>query len=86
MSPEGPREPGVGSEQAASWSEKIWDLEKEMEKCELRSIGSLSIATSSAVSEDDLDIEPIQEVNFPDYLKDCANVLNKLIISITYSK
>ncbi|CAH1404261.1 unnamed protein product [Nezara viridula] len=62
VSPEGPREPGVGSEQAPSWSEKeVWDLEKEMEKCELHSIGSLSIATSSAVSEDELDVEPIQE-------------------------
>lgn len=62
VSPEGPREPGVGSEQVASWTEKeTWDLEKEMEKCELRSIGSLSIATSSAISEDDIDVEPIQE-------------------------
>ncbi|KAK9501921.1 hypothetical protein O3M35_012554 [Rhynocoris fuscipes] len=57
--PTGPREPGVGAELIPSHSDEAspWDLEKEMERADLRSLGSISVATSSAVSEsDDLEI------------------------------
>lgn len=41
-----------------------WDIEREMERADLRSLGSVSMATSSAVSDaDDLDIDPIEEVS-----------------------
>uniref|UniRef100_A0A0A9YH16 SH3 domain-binding protein 5 n=1 Tax=Lygus hesperus TaxID=30085 RepID=A0A0A9YH16_LYGHE len=39
-----------------------WDIEREMERADLRSLGSVSMATSSALSDaDDLDIDPIEE-------------------------
>ncbi|XP_073970701.1 SH3 domain-binding protein 5 homolog isoform X2 [Rhodnius prolixus] len=39
-----------------------WDLEREMERADLRSLGSISVATSSAVSEsDDLEADVVDE-------------------------
>ncbi|XP_050067212.1 SH3 domain-binding protein 5 homolog isoform X1 [Anopheles maculipalpis] len=66
--PSGPREPGVGAELAnilpttaskASCKERfpysstMPDISSELDKCEIRSVGSASVATSSAVSEKD---------------------------------
>ncbi|XP_017775605.1 PREDICTED: SH3 domain-binding protein 5 homolog [Nicrophorus vespilloides] len=66
-----PREPGVGAELAdedgvsvasssATKHGQLPDIERELDKCELRSIGSYSGTTSSAVSEKD-DAEEIEE-------------------------
>uniref|UniRef100_A0A1Q3FA11 Putative btk-associated sh3-domain binding protein sab n=1 Tax=Culex tarsalis TaxID=7177 RepID=A0A1Q3FA11_CULTA len=67
--PSGPREPGVGAELAnlpptavsssssklASpvYSSNMPDISSELDKCEIHSVGSTSLATSSAVSEKD---------------------------------
>uniref|UniRef100_A0A182RKZ9 Uncharacterized protein n=1 Tax=Anopheles funestus TaxID=62324 RepID=A0A182RKZ9_ANOFN len=66
--PSGPREPGVGAELANilptttkpapckdrfPYSSTMPDISSELDKCEIRSVGSASIATSSAVSEKD---------------------------------
>uniref|UniRef100_A0AAG5DTF9 Uncharacterized protein n=1 Tax=Anopheles atroparvus TaxID=41427 RepID=A0AAG5DTF9_ANOAO len=64
--PSGPREPGVGAELAnilptatpAStchfpYSSTMPDISSELDKCEIHSVGSASLATSSAVSEKD---------------------------------
>uniref|UniRef100_A0A182WFQ0 Uncharacterized protein n=1 Tax=Anopheles minimus TaxID=112268 RepID=A0A182WFQ0_9DIPT len=66
--PSGPREPGVGAELANilptttkpapckdrfPYSSTMPDISSELDKCEIRSVGSASVATSSAVSEKD---------------------------------
>lgn len=49
-----PREPGVGAE--LTDNDKLPDFNLELEKCEVRSLGSFSETTSSVLSEHD-DIE-----------------------------
>lgn len=65
--PSGPREPGVGAELANilptatpatsnspfPYSSTMPDISSELDKCEIHSVGSASLATSSAVSEKD---------------------------------
>ncbi|KDR21122.1 SH3 domain-binding protein 5-like protein, partial [Zootermopsis nevadensis] len=59
MLPHGPREPGVGAEINVCRSDVtnkmpiLTDYELELDRCDLRSLGSLSVGTSSAVSEKD---------------------------------
>uniref|UniRef100_A0A182QTY7 Uncharacterized protein n=1 Tax=Anopheles farauti TaxID=69004 RepID=A0A182QTY7_9DIPT len=70
--PSGPREPGVGAELANilptktpcsgsnnrfPYSSTMPDISSELDKCEIHSIGSVSVATSSAVSEKDVSEE-----------------------------
>ncbi|XP_053679854.1 SH3 domain-binding protein 5 homolog [Anopheles nili] len=72
--PSGPREPGVGAELAnilptttkppssrLPFSSTMPDISSELDKCEIRSVGSASVATSSAVSEKD----PTEEDDYP---------------------
>ena len=64
VAPSGPREPGVGAElsnlppppQSISASHnfsQMPDISSELDKCEIHSVGSMSMTTSSAVSERD---------------------------------
>lgn len=51
-----PREPGVGAELTDMNNDKLPDFNLELDKCEIRSLGSFSETTSSVLSEHD-DIE-----------------------------
>ncbi|XP_014254331.1 SH3 domain-binding protein 5 homolog isoform X2 [Cimex lectularius] len=64
-----------------------WDIEQEMERADLRSLGSLSMATSSAISDnEELDIEPLEEkgriqtIVKPEFGKGIEHQLNTLVL------
>lgn len=48
-----PREPGVGAELTEDMDKLLPDFNLELEKCEIRSLGSFSETTSSVLSEHD---------------------------------